>query len=215
MARLDRRIAECDKGYDRMVTEMLAGDELCPEDQPSLRATGFLVRNYKMGSREQWLEDTLNHTCRAFLGVTMQCAKCQTNKFDPVTQEEYYRLRAVFEPHEVRTDPIPGVADKKKDGLCRVYDKELRPKTLFLHSRRRADADEKKGALTAGVPAALGGSLDVKGWGSPLMWRTRIGGSTCAALLAESTKALEERRAHNICLRERRRKASSAAAQRS
>src|SRR5258706_10187991 len=120
-----------DKGYDRMATEMLAADELCPEDQASLRAIGFLVRNYKMGSREQWLEDTLNHTCRAFLGVTMQCAKCHDHKFDPVTQEEYYRLRAVFEPHEVRIDPVPGVADKKKDGLCRVYDKELTAKTVF------------------------------------------------------------------------------------
>src|SRR5207248_10140104 len=49
-----------DKGYDRMLLEMLAADELCPNDDDALRATGFLVRNYKMLSREQWLEDTVN-----------------------------------------------------------------------------------------------------------------------------------------------------------
>jgi hypothetical protein len=56
-----------DRGYDRMVIEMLAGDELAPEDPNTLRATGFLVRNYKMLSREQWLEDTVKHTPRHFL----------------------------------------------------------------------------------------------------------------------------------------------------
>src|SRR5262249_11263272 len=47
-----------DKGYDRMVVEMLAGDEVAPGDDKTLRATGFLVRNYKMLSREKWLQDT-------------------------------------------------------------------------------------------------------------------------------------------------------------
>src|SRR5438128_11749815 len=47
-----------DKGYDRMILEMLAADELCPEDSDVLRATGFLVRNFKLLSRERWLEET-------------------------------------------------------------------------------------------------------------------------------------------------------------
>src|SRR5213078_545323 len=45
-----------DKGYDRMVVEMLAADELTPEDTSNLRATGYLVRNYKLLSREKWLQ---------------------------------------------------------------------------------------------------------------------------------------------------------------
>jgi hypothetical protein len=110
-----------DKPYDRMVLEMLAGDEAFPEDESALRATGFLVRNYKKLSREQWMEDVVNHTSRAFLGVTMHCAKCHDHKFDPVTQEEYYRMRAVFEPHNVRIDPVAGVTDATKDGLPRVF----------------------------------------------------------------------------------------------
>src|SRR5204862_6883381 len=113
-----------DKGYDQMIVEMLAGDELAPEGANILRATGFLVRNYKMLSREQWLEDTVKHTSQAFLGVTLGCAKCHDHMFDPISQAEYYQIRAVFEPHQVRTDRIPGQLDTAKDGLVRVYDTE-------------------------------------------------------------------------------------------
>jgi hypothetical protein len=151
-----------DKGYDRMVLEMLAADELCPEDESALRATGFLARNFKLLSREQWLEDTVNHTSRAFLGLTMQCAKCHDHKFDPVTQEEYYEMRAIFEPHNVRIDPVPGELDKTKDGLARVYDKYLaQPTRLYLRGDERTP-DTKRGPVAPGVPAALGGELSIK-----------------------------------------------------
>ena len=72
-----------DKPYDQMVVEMLAADELSPEDTNALPATGFLVRNFKLLSREQWLEDTVKHTAQAFLGVTMGCAKCHDHMYDP------------------------------------------------------------------------------------------------------------------------------------
>ncbi|MBM3460133.1 MAG: DUF1549 domain-containing protein, partial [Armatimonadetes bacterium] len=44
-----------DKGYDRMLQEMLAGDELEPENPKTLAATGYLVRNFKLLSREKWM----------------------------------------------------------------------------------------------------------------------------------------------------------------
>src|SRR5207249_8449042 len=100
-----------DKGYDRMIVEMLAADELAPEDTNALRATGYLVRNYKMLSREQWMEDTIKHTAQACLGLTMGCAKCQDHKVDPVSPGEYYQLRAVFDPHQARTDRVRGQLD--------------------------------------------------------------------------------------------------------
>src|SRR5256885_15864604 len=75
-----------------------------------------------MLSREQWLEDTVKHTSQAFLGVTMGCAKCHNHMFDPISQKEYYQIRAIFEPHQVRTDRLPGQIDTAKDGLVRVYD---------------------------------------------------------------------------------------------
>ena len=52
-----------DKGYDRMIEEMLAGDEIAPEDPATLRATGFLVRNWDIFNRNAWLANTIEHTC--------------------------------------------------------------------------------------------------------------------------------------------------------
>ena len=148
-----------DKGYDRMVIEMLAADEVAPEDADALRATGFLARNYKMLSREQWLEDTVNHTSRAFLGVTVHCAKCHDHMYDAVSQEEYYRFRAVFEPHNVRIDRVPGETDTKKDGLPRVYDKDLDAKTYFFVRGDERKPDKERGEMTPAVPKLLGAAL--------------------------------------------------------
>ena len=151
-----------DKGYDRMILEMLAADELAPEDPDALRATGFLVRNYKMLSREQWMEDTLKHTSQAFLGVTMGCAKCHDHKHDPISQNEYYQLRAVFEPHQVRTDRVPGQTNTVLDGLVRVYDAEINPRTyLFVRGDERKPDTNR--VMQPGVPGALGGSTVLGG----------------------------------------------------
>jgi hypothetical protein len=149
-----------DKGYDAMLQEMLAADELHPEDPNSLRATGFLVRNFKLLSREQWLEDTVNHTSRAFLGLTMHCAKCHNHMYDPITQADYYRMRAIFEPHNVRTDRLPGQPDVTKDGLVRAFDAEPdAPTYLFVRGDERNP--DKSRSIEPGVPASLGGTLDV------------------------------------------------------
>lgn len=149
-----------DKPYDRMLTEMLAADELTPEDPDALRATGFLVRNYKMLSREQWLEDTVKHTSQALLGVTMGCAKCHDHMADPISQREYYGLRAVFEPHQVRTDRIPGELDLTKNGLPRAYDATNAPTYVFVRGDERHPLTNE--VILPAVPALLGGRLDVQ-----------------------------------------------------
>ncbi|MGZ8938291.1 MAG: DUF1553 domain-containing protein, partial [Limisphaerales bacterium] len=148
-----------DKPYDRMLVEMLAADELAPEDSEALRATGYLVRNYKMLSREQWLEDTIKHTGQAFLGLTVGCAKCHDHMYDPISQAEYYQVRAVFEPHQVRTDRVPGELDRAKNGLVRVYDTDTNAITHFLlrGDERRPDTNR---VMTPGVLHALGGKFD-------------------------------------------------------
>ncbi|HEV8543745.1 MAG TPA: DUF1553 domain-containing protein [Verrucomicrobiae bacterium] len=143
-----------DKPYDRMIQEMLAADELAPEDTNAHRATGFLVRNYKMLSREQWLEDTVKHTSQAFLGITMGCAKCHDHRTDPITQDEYYQLRAVFEPHQVRTDRLPGELDTTKAGLVRVYDVSSNTPTYFFVRGDERHPDTNR-VLQPGVPKSL------------------------------------------------------------
>src|SRR5207302_10027919 len=144
-----------DKGYDRMIVEMLAGDELAPEDSSALAATGYLVRNWKRYSREKWMQDTIEHTFQAFLGTTIGCARCHDHMYDPLRQKEYYQVRAIFEPHNVRTDRLPGQPDSAKDGLVRVFDDKPDVKTfLFLRGDERTP---DKTPLPPGVPEALGG----------------------------------------------------------
>lgn len=148
------------KPYDRMLQEMLAADELTPEDPDALRATGFLARNYKLLSREQWLEDTVKHTAQAFLGVTMGCAKCHDHRVDPISQREYYAFRAIFEPHQVRTDRVPGELDITKDGLPRAFDALLAPTYFLVRGDERHPLTNE--VIQPGVPAALGGKLNLQ-----------------------------------------------------
>jgi hypothetical protein len=143
-----------DKSYDRMVQEMLAADELVPAEPETLAATAYLARN-KGNSRDAWLHDTVNHTARAFLGVTMECARCHDHMYDPIKQEEYYRMRAIFEPHTVRTDPTHDLPDPKKNGLTRVIDSNLNPRTYFYIRGVEQNPDKEK-VITPGVPSLLG-----------------------------------------------------------
>ncbi len=126
-----------DKGYDQMIEEMLAGDELAPDDAATLRATGFLVRNWDIFNRNAWLASTVEHTARAFLGATIQCARCHDHKFDPISQAEYYQLRAFFEPYQIRIDRVPGQPDRTKAGLPRVFDDFVEHADVSIRPRRR------------------------------------------------------------------------------
>jgi hypothetical protein len=143
-----------DKGYDRMIVEMLAADEAAPEDRDALRGTGFLCRNYFLFNRTTWLDETIEHTSRAFLGVTMQCVKCHDHKYDPVSQVDYYRMRAVFEPYHVRLDPAPGEPDFARDGVPRVFDLHLN-KATYLHKRGDEKNEDKTRPMTPGIPEVL------------------------------------------------------------
>src|SRR5262249_2661992 len=101
------------------------------------------------------------HTFMAFQGVTLGCARCHDHMFDPLTQAEYYRVRAIFEPHQIRTDRVPGEIDTKKAGLARAYDANLDAVTLcFLRGDDRTPDKDRK--MAPGVPEALGGSYDLQ-----------------------------------------------------
>ena len=99
-----------DKPYDEFVREQIAGDVLAVQTGDSIAATGFLVAGpwdsvqrvtpSKLGrlqSREEQLEEIVSGVSQAFLGLTVQCARCHDHKFDPISQEDYYRVKAVFE----------------------------------------------------------------------------------------------------------------------
>ena len=142
------------KPYDRMIVEMLAGDEIEPNDPATVRATGFLARNWFVFNRDKQLDDTIEHTSKAFLGLTMNCTKCHDHKYDPIDQVDYYRMRAFFEPHQPRLDPVPGEINIDKNGLARVFD--LYPdKPTYLFIRGNDKDPDKSRVIEPGVPDVL------------------------------------------------------------
>jgi hypothetical protein len=143
-----------DLPYNEMLRQMLAADELYPTDSKKLRATGFLARPYFLFNRTTWLDEVVEHTGKGFLGLTFNCTKCHDHKYDPITQVNYYQLRAVFEPYQVRTDLIPGELDIEKAGLPRAFDCNLEAKT-FLHIRGDERNPDRNRAIVPGLPAFL------------------------------------------------------------
>ncbi|MBO0863045.1 MAG: DUF1549 domain-containing protein [Chloracidobacterium sp.] len=96
-----------DKPYDQFVIEQIAGDLLPPKSDPKatqdqIVATGFL-RNSMINEEggvdpEQFrmaaMFDRMDAIGKGILGLTIQCAQCHNHKFDPLKQEEYYRMLA-------------------------------------------------------------------------------------------------------------------------
>jgi mono/diheme cytochrome c family protein len=107
------RSLNSDKPFDQFIREQLAGDEMVPLPHKNLSAdaidkitaTGFLrmaadgtgAMNDKV-AQNATISDTLKIVSTAFYGMTIGCAQCHDHRYDPITQEDYYRLRAVFEP---------------------------------------------------------------------------------------------------------------------
>src|SRR5205807_2228077 len=80
---------------------------------------------------------------------------------DPISQAEYYRFRAIFEPYDVRTERMPGQADVAIDGLPRVCDLKLDVPT-YLFEKGDEKRPKKDEAFAPGVPETLGPQLNIK-----------------------------------------------------
>lgn len=109
-----------DKPFDVFVREQLAGDEIALKetltaDAPTaeararyselLRATGFLRMApdgtsvaSNVTSQNDCVADTLKIVSTTLYGMTIGCAQCHDHRYDPITHEDYHRLRAIFEP---------------------------------------------------------------------------------------------------------------------
>src|SRR5262245_58293390 len=91
-----------DKPYDQFIIEQVAGDLLANATQEQRVATGFL-RNSMINEeggvdpeqfRMEAMFDRMEAIGKGILGLTIQCAQCHTHKFDPIKQEDYYRMFA-------------------------------------------------------------------------------------------------------------------------
>jgi Protein of unknown function (DUF1553)/Protein of unknown function (DUF1549) len=119
-----------DKPFDRFIREQLAGDELYPDDPNALIATAFL-RHYPdeynavnlEQRRQEILNDVTDTTAQAFLGITLGCARCHDHKFDPITQEDYYRIQAFFAGwKEVEVPIMPADARRNYEAELQAWE---------------------------------------------------------------------------------------------
>ena len=164
-----------DRGYDDMIRMMLAADELAPATEADQVATGFVVRNFYRWNYNNWMRDNVEHTGKAFLGLTFNCCHCHDHKYDPLTQDEYFRFRAIFEPLEIRHDRWPGEADPGiypkysyggsykpiASGMVRAMDEKLDAKThVYMGGDERNIVKDR--TVSPGVPASLGGKFAVE-----------------------------------------------------
>src|SRR6185436_1444574 len=151
-----------DTPYDEMVKLMLAADELYPDDLDKLRATGYLARNYFLFNRNQWLEETVEHVSKGFLGLTINCAKCHDHKYDPIRQSEFYQMRAFFEPYHVRLDMAPGEPDLSRDGVPRVFDGLLDAQTYRFIRGQENQPDKSATMLPKPLEFLAGKGLEIR-----------------------------------------------------
>ena len=111
-----------DKPYDRFVEEQIAGDVMYPEDPQATVATGFIAAGPwdfvghvelregtvdKDIARANDRDDMVTGVMSTFASLTVHCARCHDHKFDPIRQQDYYGLQAVFAGVE-RADRLYG-----------------------------------------------------------------------------------------------------------
>jgi len=184
------RAFNADKPYDRFITEQLAGDELydwrrakrlTPQMREALIATGYLRTARDMTHEDVGvipqnffgiLHDTIEIVGTGLLGLTVNCARCHTHKFDPIPQEDYYRLMAVFTPAynpQAWRPVIPTETNAKDRGLPDVspaeqaeierhnagVDRRLEELRGRLSQLRKPCADRLFGVKLASLPAAI------------------------------------------------------------
>jgi hypothetical protein len=149
-----------DLPWARFVAYQVAGDVLRPDDSGAIEATGMLaagpwdfighveVPETKTDgkiARHLDRDDMVANTIGTFASVTIQCAQCHAHKFDPVSQEDYYSLQAVF-----------AALDRSE----RTYSPD--PAAMQAHAAldaRRTDLDGLKKALEARRAEAAGARL--------------------------------------------------------
>jgi hypothetical protein len=104
-----------DLPFDEFVRLQLAGDELHPQDADAVVATGFLLCGPDMPDinlleerRHNFLNDMTGAVGSILIGLQVGCAQCHDHKFDPVSQLDFYRFRAFFDPAAIFKDhPLP------------------------------------------------------------------------------------------------------------
>ena len=143
-----------DKSYARFVEEQVAGDVLFPDDPQGIVATGLIAAGPWDESSQQAIvdetvdkkiaknldrDDMVTTTMSTFVSTTVHCARCHNHKFDPISQEDYYSLQAVFAgiDRANRTfDPDPALHQRRRELLRRRANSPADAELQLLASER-------------------------------------------------------------------------------
>jgi hypothetical protein len=173
-----------DKPYNTFVTEQLAADYLVkaslnrkslpadtsPGDRRILAAMGFLTLGNEFdGNNNDVINDRIDVTSKAFLGLTVSCARCHDHKFDPIPTKDYYSLYGIFasstQPARVSDlptlQPVVETADYK-DYVAKSAEldaKEVALREEFQAMRREGDKDPEKRRQLIRQQAVLQGEI--------------------------------------------------------
>ncbi len=198
-----------DKPYDRFVREQVAGDVLESRDDRQLReqivATGFLaigpwalVDQDKAQLQMDIVDNQLDTLGRAFLGLTVGCARCHDHKFDPIPQREYYALAGIFRSTRTLDGRLSGVFSDVHRTVLPEHPDELQARALALGQWRRDYADivealqqarEKVAGLQAEV-AAIESDADGSSGGAEAVRHLDAARNEMVALTTESKRML-------------------------
>jgi Protein of unknown function (DUF1549)/Protein of unknown function (DUF1553)/Planctomycete cytochrome C len=146
-----------DLPYDRFVREQIAGDLLPPAtpagvNRRGIIATGFLALGPKalaQQDKKKMLYDVYDEqvdvTTRAFLGLTVSCARCHDHKFDPILTKDYYSMVGIFASTKSFSDPMAFVSQSLLKPLVPRPDYEV-----YLQKKREHEAQLKRRQLEMG-----------------------------------------------------------------
>ncbi len=194
-----------DMPYDQFIVEQIAGDEIENRSPQSVIATGFLrlgTWNDEPNDQEDYqyerLEDFVHTTASTFLGLTVKCARCHAHKFDPILQEDYYRMASAFwaGPVRARDSNLLGGPTADELGLENILawtDINAIPTTLHLlkNGEREHPLQEIEPASLSTIPSlqrtfdppqpgakTTGRRLQLAQWiaapNNPLTWRVMV-----------------------------------------
>jgi len=140
------------KPFDRFIQEQIAGDELWPDEPEAAVATSFFtVGPASLDSALQstqleyeWLTDAADTTGAAFLGLTLGCARCHNHKYDPITQQDYFAIQAIFAASD---RPYPNaIREQRIKGLNGILADVPIPEELLHDPRCTIKTDDQIGA---------------------------------------------------------------------
>lgn len=118
-----------DMPYRQFVSEQLAGDEIASHDPDAVIATGFLLAgpdmpdiNLQEERRHEFFNGMTANVGEVLLGLQLGCAQCHDHKADPISQYDFYRLRAFFDSMDVlgameKEEQADGGAQTVRTGL--------------------------------------------------------------------------------------------------